>query len=116
MLPLLRRPGLDRQGRRNVDRMLAAEAQMFACESWIIFGREVVPDVWRTSATVCGSARPSGGGEDPPTGPSNPNTHPSGSVRSENSSTAMPRFRATSRTGESLFDDTMTARASRSAR
>ena len=38
--------------------MLRAEAQMLACASGTIFGREVVPEVCRMSATSSGSAGP----------------------------------------------------------
>ena len=36
--------------------MLRAEAQMLRCDSGTIFGRDVVPEVCRTSAMSSGSA------------------------------------------------------------
>ena len=39
----------------SVSRMFFAEAAMFAPDSGTIFGREVVPEVWRTSAMSSGS-------------------------------------------------------------
>ena len=42
----------------SVSRMFFAEAAMFAPESGTIFGRDVVPEVWSTSAMSPGSAGP----------------------------------------------------------
>ena len=42
----------------SVSRMFFAEAAMFAPDSGTIFGREVVPEVWRTSAMSPAAAGP----------------------------------------------------------
>jgi len=45
--------------RATVSRTLQAEAQMLACVSGTIFGRDVVPEVCRISATFTGLGYPS---------------------------------------------------------
>ncbi len=104
--------------RRRVARMFPAEAHTFRCSSGTIFGREVVPEVWSTSATSSGPAGPGdaqGPGSNPSSGTrsNSPGPAPGGTLRR---STAAPRALALSIASESLSSSTTSALAPRSSR
>ena len=95
--------------------MLLADVQMLAPVRGTIFGREVVPDVWRMSATSCASAGPVRAAGFPASPQSrNAPAPPSGSGMSV--MTATPSFCAACSAGNSLPTSTISALALRSLR
>ena len=99
----------------SVSRMWAAEAHTLRCRRGTILGREVVPEVCRTRATSSASAAP-GRSAAPEMSASSVNSPAGRSVEGISSTIGMPRFAATSRTGDESPRCTRTARASRSER
>jgi len=91
--------------------ILSAEATTLLWVSGTIFGREVVPEVWRMSATSSGAASPGRAAVplSPPEREKAPATRPGVSV-----STRIPSFLATSIAGDALPAPTTSALAPRS--
>src|SRR5271165_741660 len=93
--------------------MLPADFVTLACDSGTIFGRDVVPEVWRISATSSAAARP-GRAAAPFTAPESENA-PAPRVGSGVSvNTATPSFFAASIAGDALPASTTSAPALRS--
>ena len=95
--------------------MLRAEVQMLAWRSGTIFGREVVPEVCRMSATSSGSTGP--GRMAAPSGEPESSNAPAPACRSGVSvMSATPSFSAARSAGDSLPASTISALALRSSR
>ena len=91
---------------------------MFLCDSGTIFGREVVPDVWSTSAMSSGAAarEPVGVGHGGPAGKSSVNVPAPRSGCATSRATGTPSFSATPIAGESFPVATTSSFALRSVR
>ena len=102
--------------RRRVRRMFAAVAHTLRWSSGTIFGREVVPEVWRTSAMSSGPAMPPRGAGAPPGSFTNWNVPAGSSLFALISSTGTPSAAAAARAGVSSPSMSTTAFALKSDR
>src|SRR5271165_3803425 len=93
--------------------MLSADFVTLACDSGTIFGRDVVPEVCRISATSSAAARP-GRAAGPLASPDSENAPAPRDGAGVSVNTAMPSFFAASSAGDGLPASTTSALALRS--